>query len=159
MSGLRFFLIIGVFIFWGTRMEYAQVKFQSFLSHYTAKDLLMKDFETLRPEGSLKKAVDLPLKTPQAGFLVKSGDDVATILSKNDIIKGLSKHHEEVNVRPQVITSDFKKVEANKSLRNIFQTMQKKKIQMLPVYEHNKMIGVIDMENIHEFMMIRSAQD
>ena len=117
-----------------------------------------KNFESLHPADPQKKAVDMLLKTPQTGFLVKSEEDVAGILSKDDIIKGLSKHHEEVNVR-QVMTRDIKHVDANKSLRDIFRTMQKEKMQMLPIYDNNKMIGVIDLESIHEFMMIQSAQD
>ncbi len=151
-----FLFIIGMFVVIGARLEYAQVKYQSLLVNYTAKDILIKDYSVLDAEDPLNKAVDKLLKTQQTGFLVKNGEDVVGILSKDNIIKGLSKHHKEVNVR-QVMTTEFERVEASTSLRHIFQTMQKKKMDILPVFENKKLIGVIDMESVQEFIMVKSA--
>lgn len=153
-----FLFIVGMFVVIGARLEYSQLKFRSFLYDYVAKDILIKDYSVVDPGDALKEAVDLLLKSQKTGFLVKENDEVKGLLFKDDIIKGLSKYHEDVNVR-QVMTTDFEPVEASTSLRDIFQIMQQKKMQMLPVFENKRLIGVIDMESIHEFIMIKSAQN
>jgi len=49
------------------------------------------------------------------------------------------------------------KVDANTPLRDVFQTMQQKKTDVLPVFENQKIIGIMDMENIQEFILVQSA--
>ncbi len=151
-----FLFIIGVFVFLGAQFEYKQVKFRSLLHNYKAKDIIMKDYSVLDPGDSLKKAVDMLLETRQTGFLVKKDGDYVGILVRDNIINGLSKHGEEVKVG-EVMNKDFRKIEAETLLRDIFQDMQKQKLDFLPVFEDGKLIGVIDQENIQEFILVQSA--
>ncbi|MFO7935115.1 MAG: site-2 protease family protein [Bacteroidales bacterium] len=151
-----FLFVIGLFVVIGARMEYTQVKFSSLLVDYKAQDIVMDDYSSLDQEEPLKNAVDLLLKSAQTGFLVKEGDEVVGILSKNDIISGLSKQGEDAPVKDSM-TTGFKHVEAGTPLRDIFKTLQREKTDILPVFREGKLIGVIDQDNIQEFIMVQSA--
>jgi len=151
-----FLFVIGIFVVIGARLEYTQVRYRSLLVDYKAQDILMEEYSTLQQDELLKNAVDLLLKSAQTGFLVKEDDEIVGILSKNDIINGLSKHGQEVPVR-EVMTTGFKHVDAATPLRDIFKTMQREKLDILPVFDGQKLIGVIDQDNIQEFIMVQSA--
>lgn len=151
-----FLFVIGIFVFLGAGYEYTQVRFRSMLTDYTAKDIVMEDYMVLAASDPVKKAVEIMLKTRQTGFLVKEDDNVTGILDKDNIIKGLSEHGEEVEVG-EIMTEDFQRVEAKTPLRDIFQTIQKKKAGFFPVFENDKLLGIIDQENIQEFIMVQSA--
>ena len=57
----------------------------------------------------------------------------------------------------EVMIKDYKHVESDTPLKDIFQVMQQEKTDILPVFENEKIIGVIDQENIQEFIMVESA--
>ncbi len=151
-----FLFIIGVFVFLGAQFEYKQVKYRSLLFDYKARDIIMEDYSILDPDDDLKKAVDILLNTRQTGFLVKKEEEFVGLLLKDHIIDGLSKYGEEGKVS-DAMQKDYKRIDANTLLRDIFQSMQKEKTDMFPVFENEKLIGVIDQENVHEFIMVQSA--
>lgn len=151
-----FLFVIGIFVFLGAGSEYAQVKYGALLSDYTAKDVVMNDYSLFHPDEQLQKAVDVMLKTSQTGFLAGEGDHILGVLLKDNLIKGLSQRDDDVRVR-DVMTRDFKKVENNTPLQEVFTFMQKKKIGLLPVFDDGKLVGVIDKENLQEFVMVKLA--
>lgn len=152
-----FLFIIGVFVYLGAQFEYKQVKFRSLLFDYKVRDLVMKDYRVLDPEDELKKAVEILLQTRQTGFLVKKNEkEFVGVLLKDQIIDGLSKYGREGKVE-DVMLKDYKKIDADTLLKDLFQQMQKEKTDMFPVFDDQKLIGVIDMENIQEFIMVQSA--
>ncbi len=153
-----FLFVIGVFVFIGARSEYMQVKFSSLLTDYQAKDIVMDDYTVLKPDDPLQKAVDIMLKTRQRGFLISSeeDDDIMGILTRDNLINGLANHNNDEDVS-LVMTTDFKKVEAGTSLQKVFQIMQQGKLDLLPVFENDKLFGVIDQENIQEFISVQTA--
>ncbi len=151
-----FLFVIGIFVFLGAGSEYAQVKYGSVLSDYTAKDLVMNDYSLFNPEEQLNRAVEVMLKTSQTGFLAGEGDEISGVLLKDNLIKGLSQRDDDVKVR-DVMTREFRRVEKNTSLQEIFTYMQKEKIHLLPVFDNGKLAGVIDKENLQEFVMVKLA--
>ncbi len=151
-----FLFVIGIFVVIGARLEYTRVKYGSFLVDYKAKDIVMEDYTALDQDEPLKKAVDLLLKSTQTGFLVKEKDEIVGIINKNSIINGLSNKGEDARLK-DVMTTGFKHVEAGTPLRDIFKTMQQERIDILPVFDGKKLLGVIDQDNIQEFIMVQSA--
>jgi predicted transcriptional regulator len=151
-----FLFIIGIFVVIGARMEYTLVKHSTLLVDHQVKDILIKDYTTFRPEEPLKNAVDRLLSSAQSGFLVQENGGVIGVLTKEDIIQGLSSHGEDVQVR-EVMSTVFRKIDASASLRDIFKFMQKDRAGLMPVFEDQKLVGIIDQENIQEFIMVQSA--
>ncbi len=151
-----FLVIIGIFVFIGARVEYSQVKFRTILSDYKVKDIILKDYTSFSADDPLQKAVDKLLNSREVGFLVVKEEDVVGILSKDNIISGLSDYGKEGKVQ-QVMTKEFDRVEGSDSLSKVMMDMQKNKYDILPVFDNGNIIGVLDQENIQEFIMVHSA--
>jgi CBS domain-containing protein len=152
-----FLIFIAIFIFIGAQKEYEQIRYTSVLTGYHVQDVLMHEFTTLKEEETLRKAVDLLLDTPEQRFVVVDDENrVVGILTRNNIIQGLSEQGEDLNIR-QVMNREITTFNPRTSLEHAFQTMRNQRIAMAPVVENDRLLGIIDMDNINEFIMIRSA--
>lgn len=152
-----FLIFIAIFIFIGAQKEYEQIRYTSVLTGYHVQDVLMHEFTTLKEEETLRKAVDLLLDTPEQRFVVVDDENrVKGILTRNNIIQGLSEQGEDLNIR-QVMNREITTFNPHTSLEHAFQTMRNQRIAMAPVVENDRLLGIIDMDNINEFIMIRSA--
>jgi Zn-dependent protease/CBS domain-containing protein len=152
-----FLIFIAIFIFIGAQKEYEQIRYTSVLTGYKVQDILMHEFTTLKEEETLRRAVDLLLDTPEQRFVIVDDENrVQGILTRNNIIQGLSEYGEDLNIR-QVMNRNITTFEPQTSLEHAFQTMRNQRIAMAPVVVNGKLTGIIDMDNINEFIMIRSA--
>ncbi len=151
-----FLVIIGAFILLGAKGEYEMIKYQDALKNHTVKDVLKTDYLVLAPSDSLGKAADKLVHVSDNGFIVKDGEEYKGILSKNAIISGLNAHGKEGRVG-DVMDSGIEPVDAKKSLFEVFVEMKKKRHGLLPVFKDKELEGVLDMDNLEEFILIRNA--
>jgi len=151
-----FLVIIGIFVFLGARMEYEEVRSRYVLNGYTVHDVLMKHYTTLSPTDDLKKAVNILLDTREEKFLIAEKEQIFGLLTKKDIIRGLSEHGETVTV-DRVMTSTFEALKADMPLIQAFEIMKRNKTDILPVVKEDHLEGVLDLENIQEFIDVKSA--
>lgn len=152
-----FLIFIAIFIFIGAQKEYEQVRNSSVLSGYRVQDILMHEFTSLEEDETLRTAVNILLSGPEQRFVIVDKENrVKGILTRNNIIQGLSEYGDELKVR-QIMNKDITTFEPDTSLEKAFQIMQKQRITMVPVIQNEKLVGIIDMDNINEFIMIRSA--
>lgn len=152
-----FLIFIAIFIYIGAQREYEQVKYNSVLTGYKVKDVLMHEYNTVREDDTLQKAVDILLDGPQQRFIVvDEGNRVKGILTRNNIIQGLSEQGNELKIR-QVMLTDVTSFQPDDSLEEAFQKMRQENITMAPLVKEGHLMGVIDLDNINEFIMVRSA--
>jgi len=152
-----FLIFIAIFIFIGAQKEYEQIRYKSVLSGYKVKDILMHEFTSLREEKTLQTAVSMLLDGPQQRFVIVDNENkVKGILTRNNIIQGLSKHGDDLLIR-QIMNRNITTFDPYTSLEKAYQIMQKQRITMAPVVQNEKLVGIIDMDNINEFIMVRSA--
>jgi len=152
-----FLIFIAIFIFIGAQKEYEQVRYTSVLSGYRVQDILMHEFTTLKEVETLRTAVEMLLDGPEQRFVIVDDENrVKGILTRNNIIQGLSEHGDDLIIR-QVMNRSITTFEPDTSLEEAFQKMQKQRISMVPVVQNEKLVGIIDMDNINEFIMVRSA--
>jgi predicted transcriptional regulator len=43
-------------------------------------------------------------------------------------------------------------------LEKAYQLFQQERYPLLPVLDNDKIIGIVDLENVHEFIMVKGAQ-
>lgn len=148
-------VFIALFIYLGSRGEYEAVKSQSALSGYYAADVLMKNFTVLNANAPISTAVKALLDSQDTRFLVEEENQIKYVLTKTDIIKALSQQGHEINIRQYASPITFF---ANKdlSLDKLMETMVKHQFSIVPVLDNGIIIGVIDIENIKEFIAIKS---
>ena len=153
----NFWLVfIGLFIFLGAGGEAAYEATRSVLSGFKVKDVLMTKFTWLSPNDTLAKAVQLLLAGQEQEFLVGDGSTVSGILTRKDIIKGLTEFGKEAPVS-NAMQKNFMTLQPEMELQEVYHKMMSNGSTFSPVYEGKILAGVLDRENISELLMIKSA--
>ena len=151
-----FLIIIGIFVFIGANAEYQMVKFGSALHNFKVEDVLITDFMTIGPGETIAEAADLLVHHRGNAFIVMSDDKMEGILTKDDIIRGITEYGLNGRVK-EVMTTGVFTVDKQSPLNEVFQEMQQKRYAIVPVIFEGKIIGVIELENLNEFMRIQNA--
>ena len=151
-----FLIFIAIFIYIGAQREYEMVKYSSVLSRYTVNDVLMHEYTPLHPDDPIKRAVDILLDGPEQRFIVTEEDQIKGILTRNDIIQGLTRYDQEDAVR-KIMNTQVTTFSSGTSLEKAYEQMRNQQISMAPVLEGEQLSGLIDLDNINEFLMVRRA--
>lgn len=149
-------VFIGVFIYLGASAEAGFETTKSALTGHTVKDVLMKKFTVLQPEEPLQNAVKILLDGQEQDFVVTEEKIVLGILSKKDLIKGLSDFGNTAPVS-SVMQTNYITLHPEMPLQEVFQNMMLKNCHVAPVLENNEFIGIVDRENIYELLMVKEA--
>lgn len=153
----NFWLVfIGLFIYLGAGGEAAFEKTKSLLSGLRVKDALIRRFTVLRENDSLEKAVELLLNSQETEFLVLEGTRPVGLLSRNEIIKGLSEKGKETSISG-FMNRDFSVVSSEMKLQEFFERILAKGQNVALVMEGNSILGLIDRNNIEETLLIQGA--
>lgn len=147
-------VFIALFIYLGSRGEYEAVKSQHALSGFKTSDVLMKNYTVLKAEEPISSAVNELLNGQDTRFLVEENNQIKYILTKTDIIKALSQHGKDVNIRQYASPISFY-ADKELSVERLMETMVKHQFSIVPVMENEKIIGVVDLENIKEFISLQ----
>lgn len=149
-------LLIGFFIFLGAQAEASFIERRSLMYGYHVYDVLMKDYKTLHTDDELSHAVDLLLNGQSKVFLVLDGEKIAGTLSKNEIIKALSEYGKQVKVG-EVMNHQVYELDFNMPLEEAYSQFQQERQAIMPVIRQGILEGIVDIDNIHEFIMIKNA--
>lgn len=153
-----FLIFIGVFIFVGAQAEFQYTMAKATLFGYKVKDVMMKDYRTIEMDEKIKTAVNLLINGEYKNFLITQNNNPVGTLSRDDIIKALAQDNsDEISIH-QIMNTNLIYIKPDKSLDDIFQWIQEQKSSLLIVSENSIVLGVLDRENILEFIMIQEAR-
>lgn len=151
-----FLMFIGFFIFLGAQAEAQHVTAQAMLRPYKLKDVIMKEIPALQAGDTVKKAAELLLKGQNKNFVVmEEGKEVGT-LGRDEIIRGLAEHGEQESVR-NIMNSQLLILSGEIPLEQAYMQMSQKKPPLLLVKSNGVLEGVVDHENIVEFILLQKA--
>jgi Zn-dependent protease len=156
VNGAPTLVLIGVFVFFGAQSENVVVQQLDLLKDYTVRSAMMTNFVTLSPMDTVKDAADKLLSGSDQDLIVVDGDRAVGVMTRSRIIEALRENRLNTSVT-EVMATEFDTVEVNDRLKEVYSQVQRKPNSFFPVLENNKLMGVIDMTNINEFVMIRSA--
>jgi len=151
-------VLIGIFIFLGAQAEVNQTKQQSFMEGYRVGDVLMRKFPILAFDAPLQKAIDKLLDGQATHFLVVQEDSPIGTLSREGIIRGLQQGSPESSIEKAFDTEPLK-LEVSLPLQEAFKKMVSENKKVALVYEANHFLGIVDQENISEFIMVKNAME
>ncbi len=159
ISGLfinPFLIIIGFFVLLGAKGEHEMIKYQDILKNYTLEDVLKKDYAKLDEEDTLGKAAEDLVQISDRGFVVTSDGNYSGILTRNDLIKGLSNHGRDGLVK-EVMSTELERIDAELPLFEAYVNLRKSRLEILPVMKNEEFAGILDLENINDFLLIQKA--
>ncbi len=151
-----FLVVIGFFILLGAKGEYEIMKYQNILEDHKVQDIIITDFDVLEPNDTLGKAAELLQHISNRGFVIKSGDEYKGILTQKDLISGLGTYGKEGKIE-DTMNKSIESVTPEMDIFEALKHMRKHKYDIAPVLKDDEFKGILDIDNINEFFMIRKA--
>lgn len=150
-----FLILIAVFIWIGAAGEASAVEIESNLYRQPVGRAMITDFQTLAPDDPLARAIDLTLGGSQKDFPVVDRGIVVGVLTQAAILRALR------DLGPQGRVGDVMgpPVTAHISdrLTVLLENLQDGQTRLICVLSGDRLVGLVDLENITEFLRIRQA--
>jgi Zn-dependent protease/predicted transcriptional regulator len=155
----NFFLgFIAFFVWIGAAQEASIVQMRHALSGIPVRRAMVTTFHTLAPNDSLQTAIDATLAGTQRDFPVVDGPDVVGILLQKDLIAAIARSGPDSKVS-EVMQTDFETVQPSEMLEVAFRRLNERRFTTAPVSNRGRLVGMITMDNIGEFIAITDALD
>lgn len=148
--------VIAVFIWFGAHSENIMMQQIELMKGYRIRDAMITEFSKLRPDDKLESVVDKILATTERDFVVTENGDIAGILFMADLSRALKETGKETTVE-KVMDTSVVRLEADTELSTAYRKLNRRNRNFFPVLEGGEIVGVIDMNNINEFLTFRSA--
>ncbi len=132
------------------------VQMKSALGGIPVNRALITDFRTLSPDDSLQRAVEQVLAGFQHDFPVLQDSRLVGVLTRSGLVAALAQKGEGSAVS-QTMERTFETADPGEMLESVFIRLQNCGCHSLPVVKAGRLVGLLTMENIGEFMMIQSA--
>ncbi len=149
-------LFIAIFVFLGAQAEADMVETSSVLRGVRVADAMIRRFRALRPEDSLGLAADELLAGSQHDFPVVADGMLAGMLTRADLVRGLSQRGRASSVGEAMIR-DVLGVAEGDWVERVFPRMREKGAMTAPVLRGGALVGLLTVENVSELVMIRTA--
>lgn len=151
-----FLVFIGFFIFLSAQAEAGYSQTEKALKGFTVGDVMSTRYQTIGNTATLREAVQLLLGSQSKSFLVMDGDHPVGTLGRNEIMKFLAEEGKECTVEKAMHTNLIS-FQNHTPLNVAWAQMQQNRLELAPVYIGHELLGVIDTENILEFILIQNA--
>ena len=148
----------GIFIFLMAQTENDYVRSKSFLHDYKVKDVLIRNYFFLDVFDTVSDAVKLLLDTQAKDFLIMEKGHVVGTLDRDRIIHLLSEKGKEAPLVTAMNTK-LKFLSPEMPLDKVFLEFKTSRNEMYPVLENNKLIGIVDLNNILELMLVKTVAE
>lgn len=149
-------LFIAFFVWMGAAEESALAQMKSGMSGVPLAKLMITDFRTISPEETLARAVEHVLEGFQHDFPVVKDGRLVGMLTRVNLLKGLSQKGSGSSVG-EVMTSDFPTAGPLESVEEAFSKLQNSNSPSLAVVDVGKVVGLLTLENLGEYLMMQSA--
>ncbi len=152
-------VFVALFIFLGAGAEASASRLREATRGFSVSDAMMTRFQTLRENEPISRAVDLLLDGAQADFpIVDDEGRLSGMLLRQDLIAAVRQHGEEAPVIRARSACD-ERVPPDLDLTEGLQILHGSACPTLPVMEGDRLLGLINSENIGELLMVRAAMD
>lgn len=155
LFGNPLLLLIAVFVWIGAAAEAGASEIETRLDRKPVARAMVTDFQTLTPDSSLRRAIDLTLSGTQKDFPVLEGDRLVGVADQGAILRGLRDFGldgriEQVMTPPVVAPPDAE-------LAGLLENLQQDEVRLICIVWRDRLVGFVDLDNISEYLRIQSA--
>ena len=151
-----FLIFIAFFVWIGAAQEASMAQMKSSLGGIPVASAMLTDFRALKPSDSVQQAIDLILSGSQQDFPVVDGDRVVGVLMRADLFTSLAQNGQGSAIA-NIMRRDFAVVDDSEMLEAAFERFQSCECLTIPVLRKQVLVGLLTMENVGEFIAIRTA--
>ena len=152
-----FLMFIAFFVWIGAGQEASMVQMKSSLAGIPVMRAMITDFQTLTSHDPLARATERILAGSQQDFPVVDDGQVVGILTRRDLLVGLTQHGQERLVG-DTMQREFETVDASEMLETAFRRLQTCQCHTALVLQRGELVGMVTMENVGEFVAIQAAE-
>ncbi len=145
-------MLIGFFLFVGAQLEDRSVVFQSVLESVRMEDVMLTGFSTLSPADTLQDALQKAVHTLQDDFPVVRGTDMVGVINKQRIVEALRRGGNGY-VQSAMVRA-FEIAQRTDSLASSFRKLSGRGLSMIPVVDHERLVGIVTMQNLMHSMAL-----
>ncbi|MCS7152629.1 MAG: site-2 protease family protein [Bacteroidia bacterium] len=154
-----FLILIGFFVFVAAAQEREHTEQRTAMQGLTVAHALLREVPTLYATQALDDAIRSLLNSQARSFLIIDPLGLpAGSLSREQIIEALNEGRSRQSPLAQVMDTELLIVPPTMPLHEAFQMLNEKHKPFLVVAEGSKVLGIIDAENIAEYLLIRQAE-
>lgn len=154
--GNPFLLFIALFVWIGAAQEASMAQMKWALGGIPVSRAMLTDYQTLSPDDTLARAVELILAGAQQDFPVVENGNTVGILRRADLLAALAQHGQQSPVK-DVMRRDFQVVDSTEMMETALRRLEDCHCHTLPVEHNRRLVGLMTMENVGEFVMIEAA--
>jgi CBS domain-containing protein/Zn-dependent protease len=146
------FFMLGFFIFIGAQLEERAVFLESVLESVRLDEIMLTEFATLSPADTLEDALQKAIHTLQEDFPVVRGSDLVGSVSRQAIVNSL---RSEGNGYVQAVMIRLvEAANAGESLASAFRRLNARKLNLVPVVENERLVGIVTRQNLMHSMSL-----
>jgi len=151
-----FLLFIAFFVWIGAAQEASMAQMSSAISNTPVQQAMLTDFRYLNKNDRLDRAVELTLAGSQKDFPIVDNGRIEGILTQTDLLKALSARDQYPTVI-SAMQNNFVTVDSLEMLESALAKLKDCNCHTLPVTLNGKLVGLLTMDNLGEYMRIQAA--
>jgi len=151
-----FLIFIALFVWTGAEQEASMAKMHVSMGEMPVQHIMLRDFRVLRPDDNLGQAVELVLGGWREDFPVVFGDHVLGMLTREDMTRGLAQSGPQSHVR-DAMRRDIPTIDPRQRLELALALIRESNCRSLPVEHEGRLVGLLTLDNVGEFLSIHSA--
>jgi len=140
-------IVIAIFIYTAASSEGMQVDVRETLKKFRVRDILSREFLTLKPDTTLAKVLELIFHSHQEDFPVVDNDTLIGFVTRQDIMTGIHRFGMDKYIG-DVMRKDFPRAKDTDPLTKVQNIMHEKVIGAMPVLKDGEVVGIITLEDI-----------
>lgn len=152
-----FLFIIGLFIYFSAQAEAKHAQTELVLEGNTIQKVTMRSYPELSAASILRDAIDITLTTQQKNFVVVDDGNIVGTLSQSNIIRALRENTDDTKLA-EVMDKNLLFMKVDTPMEVALRIMKQENKSMAIVTDGTVNIGIIDSDNLIEFILIQQAR-
>jgi len=149
-------IFIALFVWIGAAEEATATYLNGALGRVPVTQAMVTQFQTLSPHDHLARAVEHIMAGFQADFPVVDGGRVIGVLTKANVVSGLSSGGPESEVG-EFMCREVQTADAMEMVGSVLPRLRDSAARAVPVLRAGQLIGIATMDNVGEFLAIQAA--
>lgn len=149
------FALVGIFVFYMATQEYQMVKYEDTLKTKLVAEIMRPQFTAFQKIHNITLAVDEVKRGLEKDFIVidEFGKIIGT-LHENDILIAAKKNDQVGTVANYMLTTS-ERVSPDETLNSFYKKLQNTQAYILPVFENEILVGVLDIRQLNDYLKLQ----
>jgi CBS domain-containing protein len=150
-------IAVAIFIYMAASSEELMVDVRETLKKFRIRDILPREFLTLKPDATLSDVLELVLHSHQEDFPVLEAGAAVGFVTRQDIITAIHQYGTSRRVA-EIMRRTFPRLSDHATLTKARTLMEEHGIKALPVFKGDEVVGVVTLEDIGRVYAMMSTR-